>query len=771
MLDRIIVHIQAHQRSYLITLLAITIFLGLCASGISVGGRQIMPGLRVDNSMEVWFRQDDPDWLKYRRFQKHFEGDEFVVIAFEEENIFEPRVLRKIKDLTEKLGELPHVSKVTSLTNVDDFRGGDGVLTISELVEQVPDDPVELERLRDRALRQPLYTGNVISSDGRTTGILVEVEPAPKGNNYQRKLTDLIYDLCERESEKGSYRFQIAGTTILLGLEDKASTDDAVLEFFLALALLIGVLYLTHHRWMLVIIPLTVVTITNIWIHGIIALCGSTYNMVFGVLPAMVMVLGIADAIHYMNEYRLQRDRGADGLSAVRRTFCLVFVPCLFTSVTNSVGFGSMAVSHLRPVSEFGIYAGLAMLLAFVVNMVLISIWLGRLKRIPADIRPLRVRELLARLVEKTTTLTRRHVRVNIFIAFLVFLVSFTGIRKIEINTHEIKYFRKSHPIRVATEFIERTLTGTIPLEIMLSGPPDAFKEPATLSRIETMQSFLATLPQFQKTFSLVDYLKEINRVVHDEDPAHYRIPETREAVAQLLLLAEENIEDYADVNDYSVARIHSRFNYVDTRQARRIQEDVNRKLSEIFASSGIEVEVTGSIPMYLNAERYILDSQIRGFSSALLVIFLIISILVRSLKLGLIAMVPNVIPIALTFGLMGWTHIYLDMGTVLIASIAIGLAVDDTIHLLSRFRISFQRRRNYEEALDETFQEVGVPVVITSVVLFFGFAILVVSTFMPVVYFGITAAITMLSAMIAELFVTPALIKLFKPFGPEEVP
>ena len=223
------------------------------------------------------------------------------------------------------------------------------------------------------------------------------------------------------------------------------------------------------------------------------------------------------------------------------------------------------------------------------------------------------------------------------------------------------------------------------------------------------------------------------------------------------------------DFTDFSVARIHIRFNYVDTRDMKTMITDIEQKISELFDGTGVEVEVAGSLPMYIHMVDYILDSQIQGFSLALIVIFIMLSILVRSFKLGLLAMVPNIIPIALTCGIMGWLRIDLDIVTVLIPSVAIGLAVDDTIHFIARFRFYFERTRNYDTALDRTIQTAGIPITITSIVLFFGFGIMMVSTFKPIAYFGLLAAITMISAMIADLFVLPALIKVFKPFGPEE--
>jgi len=557
LLEKSIDHLLSHRRWHLCWFLIITAISMILISGLTIGDKKIIEGLRVDNSMEVWFRADDPDWLSYKRFQEYFEGDEFAMVTFQMEDIFQPEILAKIKDLTAKFNDLPYVSQVVSLTNVEDFRGEGGVLEIKDLFEEIPNDPVQLQKIKARVVAHPLYSGNVISADGRTTAIVIRVITQPQGVNYHREFTDQLLEMCEQENEEGKYSFQIMGTPVILAMEEKASMDDAVLEYTLCTIFLVFFLYLLHRRMIFVVIPLAVITVANLWIHGVIPLVGATYNMITNIVAMVVMVIGIADAIHFMAEYRAQIAKEDDSLRATNKAFRMIVLPCLFTSLTTAAGFMSMAVSQLKPIKEFAIFVGLAMLMTFVVNMVLVSIWLSYLKKRPRESSKPHGEGFLHRCMAWVASINRRHIKVNIAIAVIVFLVSLTGIMKIEINTHEIKYFRESHPIRVATDFIEKNLSGTLPLEIMFSGPMDIFKEPDILNRLEKLQRFVDSMEAAQKTFSIVDYLKEVNRVLNDEDPAFYRLPDTRNAVSQLLLLAEGNekneLEHYVDFTDFSV--------------------------------------------------------------------------------------------------------------------------------------------------------------------------------------------------------------------------
>jgi len=767
---KIIENFFKYRHLHLTWVILLTLISAMSVTGLQISGKQILTGLRVDNSMKVWYGDDDPIWAGYMRFQEQFESDEFVLVAFQSEDIFHPVILRKIADLTDKLAALPYVLDVTSLTNVDHFWNREGTLMISELIPVIPEGPKELRRIKDLALHNPLYTGNVISADGRAAGILVRMEKPPDRLNYQREFTDLLEALLEKESEDGAYEFHAAGATNLIGLQDRATTDDALVETGLSFFLLALVLYFLHRRVVFVIMSLLVVMISNLWIHGLMAFVGSTFNMLTGTLVSLIMVIGVADSIHFVSEYTAQAKNQKSALDASRRAFLLVVIPCLFTSLTTAAGFLSMTVSEMRALQIFSLYAAGGMFTTFLVNMVFISICLSYLRQPYVAARQRNAGRFLRRLMEWVAGINRKHVRINIIVAVGVFLVSFTGIVKMEVNSYGLEYFRESHPVRKATEFIETKLAGTIPYEIMLQGPPGSFSEPEVLKRIDILQQYIASRPKTSKTFSIVDYLKEINEAIQDGGPSFRRIPDTRQEVAQLMLLAEgnETLESYVEVIDYSVARIHSRVENMKNNGFKKLNAAVLQKGAQLFDPVGIKVETAGLVPLGINLCDYVVDTQLKGFSLALVAIFLMLSLLVRSFKLGIIGMIPNIIPVALTFGIMGWTGIYLDTTTVLIASVAIGLAVDDTIHFISRFRLLFDKYGNYEAALDETIRVIGIPLTITSAALFFGFGTMLMSTFVPLANFGFLGAITVMAALVGDLFVLPALIKVFKPVGPE---
>ncbi len=771
MLEKLIDHILSRKGMHILWMIVVTTFFAVVTVGLTLDGKVIFQGLKVDNSMEVWFADKSAQWKKYKKFQQQFGNDEFIVIALESDDIFTKEVLQKIDDLTRRLEKIKYVSQVTSLTNVEHIKGDDGMLSFSTLVPQIPSDPSELLALKAIVLKNALYRGNVISSDGRTTGIIIRVQEQSKGINLQRELTDKIYALLNKESEGGLYQFYVSGSVINTGENDRNTSTDSIVLYTLSFAFMILILYLIHRRAIYVIISLTVVTIANIWIHGIIVLAGSTYNALMSILTSLVMVIGIADSVHIIASYKSHLLKLQNSQEAARRAFCQMAVPCIFTSITTAGAFSCLLITNLKVLRLFGLYASIAMILALLTNLFLVPIWLSYLKVDASNMaRQKQSNPILKWLMQRTAGINQKYVKINIALAFTIFFVSFTGIVKIETNSNDLLNYREAHPFRVATEFIEDKLTGLLTLDIVITGQADSFKDPKVLKKVEALEKYTGSLTAVQKTFSIVDYLKEMHKMIQDGSENFYQIPDTKNQVAQLLFLGEDSRElsDYVDTSDYSVARINGRMSWLDNNELKSVNDQINQKARALFAPLGIQAEVSGIIPIYLNWCDYLVESQIKGFSLSLLAIFLMFAVLVRSFKLSLIAMIPNVIPVFLTLGVMGWAQIYLDKSTVIYSSLAIGLAVDNTIHFISRLQYLFAKYGKYEVAITETLNSVGVPITITSVVLFCGFIIFLVHSFMPSVYFGILMAITMVAALIATLFVLPALIKVLKPLGPE---
>lgn len=781
-ISRLADNIQKKPFTYISLLIVSTIISFIFIIGLNIDGKQVLPGLKVDNSFELWFREDDPGRLQYDLLKDYFGSDEYIIVAFKTDNVLKPKTLHKIEHLTHRFNQLPDIQEVTSITNIDDFRGINDTLYIEELFEEIPESQETVDSDRPRILGNPLFNGGVISSDGNTAALILRLTTTPQENNYQRVLTDRIYNICEEESENGDYKFHVSGNAILIGEEDKGSTVDSRTEKLLMLGFIILFLYTIFRRAVMVFAPLLVIILANIWTHALFPVFNSSVNMVTSIIVTLVMVIGIADAIHMISEYNSQVRQGKSGKVSARQAFIVVAIPCLFTSITTAAGFLSMSISQLTPISDFGFFAAISMMLTLAINMILMLLILGRIKVIAStNIQEINLQietknSIISKLMEWIVATNKKYVKTNIVIALLIAAFSITGIYQIKVNTNEVEYFDTNHPYPVSVRFIEENLTGTMTIEVLLTGDNNHFKNPEVLSKIEKLQHYMDSYDEILKTISIVDYMKEINQVMHNGNPDFYTIPATRELISQYTLLSDDSFDDYLDTISMGAARIHGRLINLDSNRMAEIISELQAKTNEIFHGSTstdtsalqdtTTATLTGTMKLYTNAVDYIIESQIKGFGLALIMVYVLMSLLVRSFKLGLLAMVPNVIPIFLTFGIMGWAGINLDFGTVIIASVALGLAVDDTIHFISRFKNFYSKTGDYDTAVSETIRHVGPPITTTTIALFFGFIVLLVSTFKPLAFFGLLVAVTMVSAWAADLFVLPALIKTFKPLG-----
>jgi predicted RND superfamily exporter protein len=353
----------------------------------------------------------------------------------------------------------------------------------------------------------------------------------------------------------------------------------------------------------------------------------------------------------------------------------------------------------------------------------------------------------------------------------LIFIVSAWGVTKLTVDSNFLLEFSEEIPVRRTTQFVDDNMSGNYSIVYVFdSGEPDGIKNPAVLREIERVQKEAEKHPLVNKTYSVVDMMKDINQSFHNGDPAYYRIPESRDLIAQYLLVYEmsggEELRDYVTM-DYARTSLELRCKMKETSLLKGIVEDIDAHLSEqpLEAST---TSVTGIGALWLKFVEYITVSQIQGSLIALTVVSLMMIFVFRSVKIGLISMLPNISPVVLVIGFMGWAGVYLDYYRLLIAPVAIGIAVDDTIHLMIRYHHEFRKSRDYQKALYDSMTGVGRALFTTSAILVIGFMVNIVSVMDGQKSFGILLSAVIAVALVADFLLMPALILWLKPFGPE---
>jgi hypothetical protein len=709
----------------------------------------------------------DPDTLYYARYLEAFGTDEIVLIALFCQDVFSHEALAAVDRLTERIQRLDNVRRVLSLSSVNDIRGSPEGVEIAPFFSELPETAFERDRVRARVHANPLVHGNFVSPDDRSTLILAELDLTKEGFPEERKrVVRGILDLVGRERAEG-HSLHVAGFPVVSTTLVTMLVEDQWV-FVPAIALLIVLtLYVSFRSVWCVLVPMLAVLASLVWVLGFLVLCGRAVEIITNVLPPLILVIALADSIHILEHYREELRRSATREEAVRNTTAYVFTPCFLTSLTTAIGFGSLMVSRVEGVRDLGLLASFGAMAAFVISITLVPIFLSLL---PARTFLRAGRRGVPPLERALTRLARfnesRRTHVLVAVSVLVVL-SVIGIFRLRVETTLIEYLKEGNPLVKAVRHIETHLTGTSTLDVVFSFEgQDPVKEPANLVRVEALQTYLRGQPIVTDSFSLVDILKRMNQVFRGGDLAEHRLPESREEIAQYLMLyslsgEEEDLARYVS-DDYRTAVLASRLKTVSSAKMDRFLREVKEHIRREYPDLGIQV--TGVSVLVTDSIDAIVRGQIQGLALALGLISLVLIGLLGSVRLGLLSLIPNLIPVLTTLGFMGWLGIPINTATAVISCVAIGIAVDDTIHYMARFRREYETDPDEAAAAFRSLVSTGRAMYLTSWILTVGFSVLVLSHFKPIIYFGSLMAVTMLSALAGDMVLLPVLLMTLKP-------
>lgn len=725
---------------------------------ITVGAGWLASGVGFDNSIEIWFLEDDPNLVAYHDFLERFGADEFAVISLEADNVFTPEMLAYVDRLTRDADQLPYAHRVQSLTNVKVFGGCRKKLSFTPFVEHLPETQADADALRRRAMEIELLKGTLMSADGKVAAVLIEM--SPEANNVEKKQQFMSrLRALVPEGLPAGVTTRYAGSPALDDAFFRYSYEDMEVLLPGCILLVLVITLLLYRSLGAALLSLAVVMVAVVWTFGAMGLFGLKVNVITSLIMALILTVGVADTIHVLSEYRRCLGNGVDRRLAVSRTMRNLFIPCLFTSVTSALGLLSLLVSSLVPMREFALLAAFGVVSAFVLSFTLVPALLPlvRLKPEQAGGRT-RVVDGLARWLARPTPARSRRV---VLVAVLLVAVSFWGVTYLKVGINTLDYFREGDPVRTDIEAIDSLMGGSSAVEFVVHTAPGGLKEPEVLRRIDEFSRWLEESPGVSRVVSAVDLVKETNRVWHGGDGKHLTVPDSRARVAQFFLLMEGD-DDFEALlqDDYSVGRVTAR---VNLSQVDEFVDSVDKVKQRLEAESGsvMTIAMTGFVKLMADMETYLLDSQIMSLSLAFLVITGLMILLLRSLRIGLFSMIPNFIPILMGMAFMVPAGFSLNSGTVMIGSVALGLIVDDTIHFLVRFGRAVKSGSSVDDSIAEAIQETGRPIVITSLVLAGGFLVMVLGRFAPNAHFGVVNAVVILCALAADLVLLPAALQL----------
>lgn len=709
----------------------------------------------VERNNESLVARDAAQDQLYDQFRRTFGSDEDLLIAVRPPQLLSPQGLQVIADLTARIATLPGVRNVFSLTSAQQIVAGDAGAEPAPLVRP----PYEAGAAGAALDRNPDVAAMFVSPDRRTAGLLVEIEDRPGDEDYRAALIHALRALGQEVGRDG-VALHLTGIAVQKNDVSEYIERDKVWLMPLAVVVLAAALALFFRHLLGVVLPLAVTGITVAGTLAAYGLAGLQVNAITALLPPVLMVLSLAVSVHLIQGW-IEEPAGGDPVARIRAVVRRLRFPCFFCALTTALGFGSLVTSPMPAVQEFGLFAAFGVLLSFAIGMTLVPVGLSFLAP-PSAPRAQPHHQWFERVLRWTATqaVTRPWRVLGIFTVLTA--VAAAGLPLVRNNTDLVRFLKSDAPLFRDTTFIDAHLGGASMLDFVVTRRDGAPLTSADdLRRLAALEQAIATRAPVTGVTSILAVVRQVQRA--ERRGAGPQLPADDEASGYVFDLLEaaddQRLIHKLVAPDFTAARVNVRIHAIGTAEAAplaaAIRDDGARLLGDDY-----RLQATGAFYRVAEDSNGLVRAQVRSFGTAIALVFLAIGVLFRSPRLVLAAVIPNVMPIIWTGGLMGAAGIDLSTGTTMIASAVIGLVVDDTIHYLATFDRVY--RGDAAAAVWQTTTGVGTPLLMNNLLLVLGFWVGCFGSFKPTIYFSLLSGVTMLTALVCDLFVTPACLMIF---------
>lgn len=731
-----------------------------------------LPRLIIDTGFDSLIPSDDPNRLVYQRVMGEFGSDNKTIIYIEDTDLWSPTKLKQLNKLQNELKLVEHVARIDGLFDLRTISGDrtdKGISVRSELILQAPPETqYEADVAKERALNNPLYIGNLFSENGRVTAIIMTLE-----ENLEVEEQDLNFAVYAGiENVLNSHRpdfervFQVGPPRVNAELKSNLIKDFMVLGPLSAFVLIASIVIFMRSG-LAALVPVVTSALTLIWTFGAMAWFGVPLNILSAMIPSLIIVIGSTEDTHMISAYFRGLVVGGDSEDRRKQAVTYMAVhtglPLILTVMTTALGFASNLFSSIGLIQDFAISSTFAIVANGLITVLVVPMLLLQFGRkdivAEGDEEKLYSNNLPSRIIRTFRISQDRFPMFTLGITFLLCVFFTFQASNLYVTNDPMSYFPEDNPLIQDTKLIQQQLAGVKIFFVSLESEKErAFTEPENLKKLEEIQAFMKKQGVFDITLSIADHLRYVNREFQGQF-AELSLPKTRQMVAQYLLFFHRSeLESYVNHN-FSRANIVVRHNINDSNTLNEYIEELEFVVEKI-AGPEFRAVVIGENLMVNKAAESLMLSQIKALGLLLLLIFILMSIMFTSFKGGFIAMIPSLIPIILMFGVMGFFNIPLNPATAMVAVIAVGIAIDGTIHLLARYNELCRSTSDYKAAVRLAVKEVATPLIVSSLALSFGFGMFLFSNFTVVAQFGALAAATMLVSIFANLLITPIIME-----------
>lgn len=726
------------------------------------------PQMTTDTDPEHMLRADAPVRVYNDQVEEWFDLQEMIVVGIEEaehpDGVLNPDTLGRIYRATQQIIEIDGVVRrnMRSFPTTNYIRATSASLQQQRLLQSPEPSDADIANLNDALSNNPLFENILVSDDRTTAALYIPVEDDVDAH----PITDRIHEILR--AQDGPETYYIGGERVAEDVFGVRMFEQMItLSPLVALVILSGLFLMFRHlRFGFVFSPLLIALVTVIWTMGLMIWLGIPVHIMSSMAPVFLMSIGVVDGIHILSEYVDQFPKSRNRRRAMLDTLIALKRPLLYTSLTTAVGFASLYMTPIPPVKIFGLFVAFGILVA----------WALTITMVPALVMTLKEREEDAEVPEENA-FSRGLKRLGAFSvrrrlpvitgAVVALLIAGVGLTQIQINDSPVWWFKPGEDVREATEFLNDELGGTSMLYVVAEGNNDVMKEPETLHYIDDLQRHLEEQPDVGKTTSLADLVKRINEAWHNDDPEYSQIPDSRQAVAQFLLLylssgRPSDLQDFVTHGSgYDKANVIVQL----TNNGSAAMETVVASARDYLESNPMDgVSFSFAGPGYFNARwnQEMFEGMMWALGSAALAVLLLLTLNFRSFRWGLVGFIPLGFTVLVTYGVLALLGVEFTMPIEVISALTLGMAVDFAIHFVQRFRERHAQTGDVDASLAWTLGGSGVAILRNAVILFVGFLVLLFAPLTPYINVGVFIAIIMALSSLTTLFLLPAIVRTF---------
>lgn len=742
----------------LIAIILLTAFMGYKAINV-----------HLSYEMAQMLPASDTTSRAYEKFKATFGQDGTVLfIGIKDEKLFTLSEFNDWLQLTESLKQVDGVQEVLSIGKLYTLEKNDSSrkFDFKPLFTEAPKTQAELDSIRKLIYDLPFYDGLIINKETNATLMMLTLDKKKLNNKSRIGLINDIEHEVEAFSQKHNIQVHYSGMPYIRTKTMKMVKNELLLFMVLSMLVASLVLFLFFRSFKAVMFPMLIVLISVIWSMGTVVLLGYEITILTGIIPPLLIIIGVENCIFLLNKYHHEFREHGNKVKALSRVVVRTGNATFLTNLTTATGFAAFIITGNKLLVEFGIVAAINIMVVFVLSIFLIPILYSYLA--PPEVRHLKHldNKYTKRIIEKVVSLVQNHRKAIYVTTIGAIVLAVIGVSKLKTTGNVVDDIPHSHPMYKDLLFFEKEFKGILPFEISIdTRKPRGVMQMSTIQKISDLQDSLAMYPEFSKPLSVAELVKYSKQAFYNGDPKMYSIPNNQERNFILQYLPSLKSSRKTILNSFvdtslSKTRISVQMANIGTREIQRIKDDLKPKIDSIFNPEKYDVEMTGTSIVFLKGTDFLVHNLITSLILAVIAIGILLGLLFTSVKMVAVSLVPNLLPQLMTAALMGFMAISIKPSTILIFSIALGISVDNAIHFLSRYRLALKHNNwDIKVSVFSALRETGFSMVYSSIVLFLGFSIFILSTFGGTQSMGFLVSFTLLVALFSNLLLLPSLI------------